>query len=372
LLARYRVPAPCLLPFLVDDHNTMPLIRTSHHRFWNFGQVFWLQLHITDRCNNRCAHCYLTEKRKDLDVSGIDHILAAYAHFLTTQQLMGRLQIAGGEPLLSPHLFYLLNEAAQRKIPVRILTNGLAVTPTLATTLKGHGVDIVQVSVEGDEAAHDSIRGPGSYQKAKAACRMLTEAGIEVTIAATLHQGNKNALQAMAWEFRSIARRIHGARLVPIGEGEMLKENLLTGRQWRQMMGEAIKLVNRPELPELLCKDPTWAGLQMSGRKARGIKTIEGCSAGYMGLCLDTDGTAFPCRRLPLKIGNIFQDDFAALFNNPTMNRLRDRNHLTGKCGRCGLRWQCGGCRAMALAIKGDMMAADPQCPWPLWHRYPV
>lgn len=329
-----------------------------------------MQLHITDRCNNRCAHCYLTEKRNDLDRSEIDHILAAYSHFLTAEQLRGRLQIAGGEPLLSPHLFYLIDEAARRDIPVRILTNGLAITPELARKLKAHGVDIVQVSVEGDEHAHDSVRGPGSYSKAKAACQMLNQAGIEVTVAATLHQGNKNALASLSLEFRSIARRIHGARLVPIGEGEMLKERLLTGRQWRNMMQEAIDLASGADSPELLCKDPTWAGVQMNGRKAWGIKTIEGCSAGYMGLCIDTDGTAFPCRRLPLAIGNIFQEDFTALFDTPTMRRLRDRNKLSGKCGRCGLRWQCGGCRALAHAIKGDMMAADPQCPWPLWHRF--
>lgn len=305
-----------------------------------------------------------------MDVQGVDYILEAYAQFLSDQKLRGRLQIAGGEPLLSPHLFYLLSEADRRKIPVRILTNGLAVTPQLAVELKKHGVDIVQVSVEGDEQAHDRVRGLGSYQRAKAACRMLTEANIEVTVAATLHQGNPNALHALASEFRGIAKRIHGARLVPIGEGETLKDNLLTDRQWRNMMQEALKLANRSGKPELLFKDPTWTGLQMNGREARGVKTIEGCSAGYMGLCIDTDGTAYPCRRLPVKIGNIFQDDFASLLEKTTMRKLRDRNNLLGKCGRCGLRWQCGGCRAVALAVKGDMMAADPQCPWPIWQRF--
>lgn len=331
-----------------------------------------MQWHITDRCNNRCAHCYLTEKRPDMDVAALDHVLAAYAHFLATQQLRGRLQIAGGEPLLSPHLFYLLDAAARRRIPVRILSNGLAVTPELARQLKHSGVDIVQVSVEGDEQAHDRMRGIGSYQKAKAACRMLTAAGLAVTVAATLHQGNQHALQAMATEFRGIAERIHGARLVPIGEGETLTASLLTAHQWRRMMQEAIPLANRPDPPQLLCKDPTWSGVQMNGRKARGIKTIEGCSAGYMGLCLDTDGTAYPCRRLPVKIGNIFQDDFAALLDTPTMRTLRNRDNLSGKCGRCGLRWHCGGCRAVAFAITGNMMATDPQCPWPIWQRCPL
>lgn len=347
----------------------MPFLRKSHGRYWNFGSVFWLQLHITDRCNNQCTHCYLHQKRKDLDRQGIDHILTSYAQFLSSQQLKGRLQIAGGEPLLSPHLFYLLDEAAKRKIPVRILTNGLAVTAQLSRDLKDHGVDIVQVSVEGGREAHEQMRGLGTYQRTKAACRLLTEANIEVTVAATLHQGNRNALQALASEFACSARRIHGARLVPIGEGEELKGKLLTKGQWRMMMREGHEQTCQAELPELLLKDPTWAGLRMSGRAARGLMTIEGCSAGYMGLCIDTDGTAYPCRRLPLAIGNIFEEDFTDLLAAPLMQRLRNRDALSGQCGRCGLRWQCGGCRAVAYAVHHELMAADPQCPWPFWRR---
>src|SRR5207244_4457318 len=35
---------------------------------------------------------------------------------------------------------------------------------------------------------------------------------------------------------------------------------------------------------------------------------------------------------------------------------------LGGKCGVCEYRALCGGCRARAFALEGDVLAADPSC----------
>jgi hypothetical protein len=35
---------------------------------------------------------------------------------------------------------------------------------------------------------------------------------------------------------------------------------------------------------------------------------------------------------------------------------------LGGKCGGCEYRQLCGGCRARAFALEGDVLAADPSC----------
>src|SRR6185503_4936074 len=33
-----------------------------------------------------------------------------------------------------------------------------------------------------------------------------------------------------------------------------------------------------------------------------------------------------------------------------------------GRCGECEYRGMCGGCRARAFAVEGDVLAADPAC----------
>ena len=41
---------------------------------------------------------------------------------------------------------------------------------------------------------------------------------------------------------------------------------------------------------------------------------------------------------------------------------LRDTRNLRGKCGRCEFRDLCGGSRARAWAMTGDVFASDPLC----------
>src|SRR5439155_10298229 len=45
----------------------------------------------------------------------------------------------------------------------------------------------------------------------------------------------------------------------------------------------------------------------------------------------------------------------------PLFRRLRE-GPLEGKCGVCEYRALCGGCRARAFALTGDVLAADPSC----------
>ena len=44
------------------------------------------------------------------------------------------------------------------------------------------------------------------------------------------------------------------------------------------------------------------------------------------------------------------------------LGRLRDPARLGGKCGVCGFRAVCGGCRARAYALTGDYLAPEPFC----------
>ena len=48
--------------------------------------------------------------------------------------------------------------------------------------------------------------------------------------------------------------------------------------------------------------------------------------------------------------------------NSPDLNRLRDMDQLSGKCGVCEYRWMCGGSRAHASGLEQDTMASDPFC----------
>jgi AdoMet-dependent heme synthase len=74
-------------------------------------------------------------------------------------------------------------------------------------------------------------------------------------------------------------------------------------------------------------------------------------------------GDIFPSGFLPVKAGNIRQDNLVDVYRNSTVFRqLRDRSLLKGKCNVCEYRPMCGGSRARAYAVTGDYLEAEPYC----------
>jgi radical SAM protein with 4Fe4S-binding SPASM domain len=143
----------------------------------------YLLLHITDRCNLRCRHCFLGEVgTDDLD---IDRVAAVVDQFEDMQGL--RLMVSGGEPLLHRE-FSAINEFLRGKdLRTILLTNGTLLDERLVGML---GFAEVQVSLDGLEASHDFLRGAGSFQRSLAGIRLLREAGTQVSVATMIHQNN--------------------------------------------------------------------------------------------------------------------------------------------------------------------------------------
>jgi radical SAM protein with 4Fe4S-binding SPASM domain len=74
-------------------------------------------------------------------------------------------------------------------------------------------------------------------------------------------------------------------------------------------------------------------------------------------------GEAFPSRYLPLSGGDVTRQSLSEVYRDSSLFvSLRDSSRLKGKCGRCPARNVCGGSRARAYAMTGDLFAADPCC----------
>jgi AdoMet-dependent heme synthase len=76
-------------------------------------------------------------------------------------------------------------------------------------------------------------------------------------------------------------------------------------------------------------------------------------------------GEVFPSGFLPVSAGNIRRQSLTELYrHSPLFAALRDTANLKGKCGVCEFREVCGGSRARAYAMTGDMFAEEPCCAW--------
>jgi radical SAM protein with 4Fe4S-binding SPASM domain len=93
------------------------------------------------------------------------------------------------------------------------------------------------------------------------------------------------------------------------------------------------------------------------GRAPRGINDGKGF------VFISHLGEVFPSGFLPVSAGNIRKHSLADLYrHSPLFVALRDSENLKGKCGACEFREVCGGSRARAYALSGDMFAEEPCC----------
>jgi len=143
-----------------------------------------LSVEVTTRCNSACGHCFARAGRDtahDMDLPTARAIAAegrslGYRHF----------HITGGEPLLWPQLFNLIDEAAAMGYEsIFINTNGTLLTAEAARRLAGHdGRVTLSISLQGPEVLHDRVRGI-SFRAALGGLESALAAGIGVYVFTT-------------------------------------------------------------------------------------------------------------------------------------------------------------------------------------------
>jgi radical SAM protein with 4Fe4S-binding SPASM domain len=287
-------------------------------------------------------------------------VLNEYEKLLSYLGKRGRVQFAGGEPLLSPNIYDLIKEARNADMAVRILSNGTLIDNNVAKKIKDAGCYIVQISIEGNKKVNDKIRASGSFNMALSGAKALKDNGLEVTFAMTLSKENVSQIKNVFKIAKKHANRIGFHRLVPIGSGKAMQDLMLSKKELYNAFTTILSLKKKNTELDIPLRDPVWRAYFSSCDCTK--DEISGCSAGYNGLCIGSNGDVYPCRRLPLKIGNVYKESLIDLWHHDVMKTLRDRKMRQGKCAGCDISNLCGGCPGIAYALSGDYTAEDPQC----------
>jgi radical SAM protein with 4Fe4S-binding SPASM domain len=327
---------------------------------------FGFQWHITDRCNLRCRHCYQESFSADSE-AGLDCLKTmADRIFSAIPSRAISVNVTGGEPLLLPYLFDLVRHLSrfENLHRIHIITNATVANDGVVESIRAADkIGYLKVSVEAaGEAQNDSLRGKGSFSRALEGIAAYRRAGKDVVLMITLGGCNAGEIEGVA----KLARRLGAAgvifeRFVPLGNGLALARDSLDTKGWAEAVSAIARAAGIEAQPdELLPYRAFW--LWTDGRTE---DVLDGalCNLGDQSMALMPDGTVYPCRRLPVPVGNVLSEPFDEI-----LARLRKfsvqaiRPHLRGgTCGLCGID-DCAGCRALARAATGDLLADDPQC----------
>jgi radical SAM protein with 4Fe4S-binding SPASM domain len=343
-----------------------------------------LQWHITAACDQRCRHCYMfdspgykSELKAQLTFEECLAIISDYESTLARWHIRGEITLSGGDPLLHPRFFDLLEaiRLADRggHIAVDILGNPCHVDPKTAARMKEQGVDFYQVSLDGLRQTHDALRRPGSFDDSLRALRVLAGAGIPTGVMFTLGRHNAGELVAvmrLAGELGVSSFAFD--QLVPAGKGMEMQAQMLTPPELRQIVDEAHHFIAKSNQngtyqtdyaikPHLYTLYLAEEGL-LEPPALDNQSNFGGCGIGRGGFAILADGTVYPCRRLGLELGHMPYQTFTEIFiESHILNDLRrvDRFKI---CAGCELRQLCRGCPAQSYALSGDFFGKPAGC----------
>jgi len=333
---------------------------------------FVLQWHITHRCNSRCSHCYQdTFEGPDVPVEILMDIPRRYKAFLDKRQaqnpdraVSGHLTITGGEPFLYRNIGALIEgiKSEHPEISLAFLTNGSMIDEALARRIAGFRPEFVQLSLEGGEAIHDAIRGAGDFRRVKLALSTLRGVSIRTLVSFTAHRRN----------FREFDEVVHLARTG--GAARVWADRWLPNHSVPQGRCEGLSPPETAEFFEIMsavrkkARRYVFSRTEVAMHRALQFLVAGGrpysCQAGRNLLAVMPDGDVYPCRRLPIKVGNVFEQSLETIyFGSHLLKALRDERSVPQECRSCFYAELCrGGLKCLAYAMTGDPFRKDPGC----------
>lgn len=334
---------------------------------------FGLQWHITDKCDQRCKHCYIFSG-KDLDnycelpVEILNKILEDFIVSCDKMNKLPSISITGGDPLLHKDIWKLLEKMKQYKIEFSILGNPFHITDEVAKRLYNLGCTNYQMSIDGIEITHDYIRKKGSFRETLEKIPVLKKNNIKTSIMTTVSKLNINEIEAVVdCVVNAKVDRFAFARYCPNPEDKHL---IVSPQEYRNLLDSIwhkyLEHQNSDTLFNL--KDHLWK-LYLTEEGIYKYNTIEntdnfildGCQCGIAHMTVLADGTVYACRRSCTPIGKVPNQSLYDIFFSKEMDKYRRFNDFK-KCSKCELKNFCRGCPSVAKCLTGDFYDADPQC----------
>jgi radical SAM protein with 4Fe4S-binding SPASM domain len=298
-----------------------------------------MDLAVTYRCNNDCAHCYNARERDfpeltteqwfkvmdDLWAIGVPHII-----------------FTGGEATLRNDLPELIAHAESNGQITGLNTNARRLSDQhYVQTLVDAGLDHVQITLEScEEKVHDEMmRAKGAFKQTVQGLKNALNSKLFVMTNTTMLRTNVHTIPATLDFLAEIGVPTVGLNaLIYAGNGLTVGTGLHE-RELGPILDMALQKTSASGqrliwyTPTQYCNfDPTQSNL--------GVK---GCTASLYSMCIESNGNVLPCQSYYHPLGNILTDTWDSIWNHKLSVQLRERKGLPAKCEGCPVVSECGG-----------------------------
>jgi mycofactocin radical SAM maturase len=313
---------------------------------------------LTYACNLSCVHCLSSSGRRDPRELSTQECFAVIDELQRLKVFY--VNIGGGEPMLRPDFFDVLEYSVEHQVGVKFSTNGTFIDAERARRLASMDYLDIQISLDGaDAGVNDLVRGAGSYAAARHAMDHLADAGFgpfKISLVVTRH--NVDQLDGFKEIADSYGAQLRVTRLRPSGRGaESWHELHPTQAQQRDLYHW---LLGRPDV---LTGD-SFFHLSALGDPLPGLNL---CGAGRVVCLIDPVGDVYAC---PFVIhdeflaGNVRDPGgFTQVWRNSELFASLREPDSPGACASCGSYDACqGGCMASKFFVGLELDDPDPEC----------
>jgi radical SAM protein with 4Fe4S-binding SPASM domain len=326
------------------------LLADLHERAYASCIPLTVTLELTLRCNIRCTHCYNFDRGAPRPVPSPELSFDEVRALLDDLRRAGTLYLGltGGEAMVHPRFWDILDEAASRHFAITLLSNGTLLSEANCDRLRDcPALQGVSLSLYGARPeTHDAVtRSPGSHRRTLEGARRLRERGVEVGLKLVVLGANARETEAMlrAAEEEGFAASV---------------DTTISGR-YDGTLGSLATRVDLDTL-EALYRGPLRPLLER--RLACPTDDEFKCNCARANAAVSAGGDVYPCIAAPVRAGNVRERPFPDIWrHSPVFAWIRGLRLEDFKtCAPCPTKAWCRRSPGVPYLLHGDYTGVDP------------
>lgn len=324
--------------------------------------LYTTMLEVTYKCPWRCSHCYLGDQKPiELKIETIEKVFKE-SHELGTKTVV----ITGGEPTLHRDWVQIINKAKDYGFSIQLETTNVKLKDDKKALDILKDIDEIHLSIDVPPNRRGLLRPQHYNRDIVKFIRVLKSEDCNMFLFCTLYRDNMKYIDELIELANELEVPIRFNFLLKEGRANNLQEDVfLSKEEIKELFLKLYMEYKKGRIPRtrIIYQCLVDSEYQQISKQYRDVPIIGGCIAGIASCTITAYGDVLPCPHLRIPVGNVYKQNLKDIWiNSDLLIKLRDRNNLKGSCKFCEYRNICGGCRAAAYWITGDVFGEDPIC----------
>lgn len=317
--------------------------------------IYW---ELCNYCNLSCKHCFA--KSSPLKSDGVDKnvLMDKIKEIVHDRPAPVPIRFGGGEPMMYPALFEVLEQCRLLGVPVSITTNGTLLDDETAARIKKCNLQSLTISIDGTKEYHEYFRGKNMFELAQRGLVSALQADINVSLSFTLTAWNyKNLFDYITYFHGFGVDRFYIFRYASVTDDETSRRLELNAAILLEVAREIDRI--RETFPDvvLIYEKMGFHDFILSKDCSR-----VNCNFVNGTVTIQYDGSVVVCAAVQKRLANIYHDRLDVVWERVS-KEIKTMGEPCVECRGCSFQSVCnGGCKGPSYKNDGSYLHADSCC----------